>query len=487
MRAYLESSGGSWAISLRELIRGLDYESFVQRYSTNGRAPYHPALMLGLISCAMQRGASSLRQVEAFARENVGAWWLTGGACPDHSSIGRFILRFGDLLSGPCFEELTAKILKATGTSGTDLAGDGTTVASMASRFRLLSEEAAREHAGKLRERAEAAGTQHREALLKEAEKYERAAEAACREVKQTGRKGKKRSVKVALADPEATNQKLKNGLPAPSYKPTALANEARIVVAHSVQSSSENEAVRDLCQQAKRVSQTNELECLRLDNGFLSADVVDVLLEENVDNPLISTQAVVADKRGSSTPKYFPKSDFVHDPETDTLKCPANKTLKLIKHRKTRQTKIYGGAPCGDCPLRDRCTRSRTGREVHVYESRDPKLNAMRHVMSHPLARADYVKRSAMIEPVFADMRARGFNRFLRAGLEKVRIEFALVCMAHNLARYLALRAGACVEAAQRGLRLLSGSGGPETRSPAPQAHHAEIPWAPRAVAWAA
>ncbi len=440
LQAFLERSRSRAVFEIRRLIRGSDYSAFYERYHDKGRCPYHPALMAGLVLYALMRGRRSLRQIEAFARENVSAWWLTGGACPDHASIGRFISRFGDLLARDLFEELTAKILKATGTSGSDLAGDGTTIPSMAKRFGLLCEEAAREKAAELRAEATKLPPALRAKVERKAASYERAAEAAKRKVHPTGKNPTTRSVKVARADPEATHQRLKNGLPAPSYKPTILSNEARIVVAHDVQSSSENAAVDGLCEQAKRVS-GDDLECVRLDAGFFSGAVIQTLLDRDVANPLVTDQAVAAKLRGKKPPKYLPKTSFKYDEEGDTYECPAGETLKLIKHRKARRTKIYGGAPCLACPLRPDCTKSKTGRTVERYYKQEELLQAMREVMANPLAQQSYAKRSAMVEPVFADLRQRqGFWRFLRAGLKSVRVEFALQATAHNLLKFLSL-----------------------------------------------
>ena len=446
LRSYLASSGSKGVFGLRDLLRGLDYGPFLARYEAKGRTPYHPALMVGLTLFAVLKGVRSLRGIEAFARENVTAWWLTGGACPDHASIGRFVNRFGDLLGEYVFEQVTSEVLRATGTSGTDLAGDGTTIPSVASRFKVIQEDAARERAASLRAEAKDRGTaggQLSKRLEQQAEKYERAAEATQRERKRTGRRPVKHSIKVAVNDPESTVQRLKNGYPAPSYKPTVLANEARIVVACDVQSSSENEAIDGLLTQAKRVNGGETIETVRLDAGFCSGEVLETLLKHEVENPLVTESSVDGQLRGPKAKRKFAKAEFDYDKEADTYRCPAGETLKLVRNRRVRKTKIYGGAPCQSCPLKDQCTRSKKGREIYRYEQLDPLKTAMRRVMENPLAQADYSRRSSMVEPVFADIRQRNrFYRFLRVGLKKVRIESAIVFTAHNLGRFLAILA---------------------------------------------
>jgi hypothetical protein len=51
------------------------------------------------------------------------------------------------------------------------------------------------------------------------------------------------------------------------------------------------------------------------------------------------------------------------------------------------------------------------------------------------PEGRALYARRKVIVEPVFGQIKgARGFRRFLLRGLAKVRGEWRLVCLTHNL-----------------------------------------------------
>ena len=63
------------------------------------------------------------------------------------------------------------------------------------------------------------------------------------------------------------------------------------------------------------------------------------------------------------------------------------------------------------------------------------PLRKAMHEKLQQPEARRRYQLRKQTVEPVFGQIKeARGFRRFLLRGLEKVRGEWLLVCMAHNL-----------------------------------------------------
>lgn len=57
---------------------------------------------------------------------------------------------------------------------------------------------------------------------------------------------------------------------------------------------------------------------------------------------------------------------------------------------------------------------------------------------------RETYSKRKGMIEPVFGQIKGvRGFRQFLMRGLEKMRGEWQLVCLTHNLLKLHRAEAG--------------------------------------------
>jgi transposase len=64
-----------------------------------------------------------------------------------------------------------------------------------------------------------------------------------------------------------------------------------------------------------------------------------------------------------------------------------------------------------------------------------NPAVEQMRSKLATPTGRAVYGLRKGVVEPVFGQIKgARGFRRFLLRGLDKVRGEWCLVCLTHNL-----------------------------------------------------
>jgi len=70
--------------------------------------------------------------------------------------------------------------------------------------------------------------------------------------------------------------------------------------------------------------------------------------------------------------------------------------------------------------------------------ERTDPPATAQERMAAKvrtPEGRALYARRKVIVEPVFGQIKAvRGFRRFLLRGLAKIRGEWRLVCLTHNL-----------------------------------------------------
>jgi DDE family transposase len=81
------------------------------------------------------------------------------------------------------------------------------------------------------------------------------------------------------------------------------------------------------------------------------------------------------------------------------------------------------------------------TGRQRHhtpQAEGAEPPVTAkdrMAAKVQTPEGRALYARRKVIVEPVFGQIKeARGFRRFLLRGLQKIRGEWRLVCLTHNV-----------------------------------------------------
>jgi transposase len=425
---YLREANQTDALLVRGLLRALNYDAFVCAYASEGRAPYAPAAMLGLILWGLIKGVNSLRGLEALARTDLGCMWVSGGITPEFSVIGRFIRRHGEILTEDFFIDLTAKTLKVCGSDGSHLAGDGTVIQAAASRYRNLTLE-------DLTKKAE--DKPHDQDLQQRKETAQERSDEVTRRAHVRKDRGRDPSKTVIPAkEPDAYVQKMKRDGTAASYKPSILANSDRFILGQSVHPSSETSVVEAMLDQAKKITQ-KPTERLLLDGGYFNATVIDLAIDKDIDLLVPSGKMP-----GKSVIQPFDKEQFQYGAEHDRYQCPAGQFLTVIEVVKASETmqayKRYGGAPCARCPFFGQCTKAERGRTIKRYEH-DGAKEILREVMAHPMARKAYMKRQAWVEPVFGELRdIQGLARFRRKGLERVQLEFGLHTMAHNLRRML-------------------------------------------------
>lgn len=137
-----------------------------------------------------------------------------------------------------------------------------------------------------------------------------------------------------------------------------------------------------------------------------------------------------------------FRSENFPYDAERDEFICPANQRLTYQATRRQRtdngyRTKIrmYEAPACNSCPLKSECTRAKGNRRLYVsFRLRRYREQARRNLLSEQgmLLR---IQRNIDVESVFGHIKHNmHFRRFHLRGLQKVKTEWGLVCIAHNL-----------------------------------------------------
>ncbi len=102
-----------------------------------------------------------------------------------------------------------------------------------------------------------------------------------------------------------------------------------------------------------------------------------------------------------------FTVDNFIVDEQVGTVSCPAGHTRPISR---TRVASF--GALCGHCPLREQCTKSKTGRKI-VLHQRDSLLRTARHDWAADSElRERYRKYRPNVERVISQIASRGGRR---------------------------------------------------------------------------
>ena len=117
---------------------------------------------------------------------------------------------------------------------------------------------------------------------------------------------------------------------------------------------------------------------------------------------------------------------------------CPQGERLEFERIKTNRGKRFavrgYRGRKFRDCPVRAQCSRNRQGRliEITPYDAAVAKQRANRR---DPQKQKLLRKREVIVEPVFGVIKqAWGFRRWTLRGLENVRTQWSMLCVAFNL-----------------------------------------------------
>jgi len=326
-------------------------------------------------------------------------------------------------------------VLQKTQSSSSAVAGDGTVIEAACSHDNLLKQEAVQEALeASIRAAEKAPDNKAAQKMLDLATKT-----AGIMHERMAKNRAKGRNVetlRISGHEPDAMMQKQKIGRgSAPSYKPSVLSNEQRIITVFAVDPSSETAVIPEMLAQSHRVS-GDSVDELLLDAGYCCASILKDPIEQEIS--LLCPEGHVLGN-GKHSKKKYTKGEFKYDESTDTYTCPAGSLLTIASVNKEGIYRRYGTKDCAGCLQHDKCTKATAGRKINRYPQ-DEHKEALRLVMQQYQAKKRYSYRKAWVEPIFSMLRGnQQLNRFRRKGLEAVKLEFSLHVLAYNIGRPVA------------------------------------------------
>jgi transposase len=137
-----------------------------------------------------------------------------------------------------------------------------------------------------------------------------------------------------------------------------------------------------------------------------------------------------------------FRTENLPYDAVKDEFICPAQQRLTYQGSSRERtengywtELRRYAAASCNTCPLKPECTHAKDNRQLKVsFRLRGFREQAKTNLLSEQ-GKALRVQRNVEVETVFGQIKHNmHFRRFSLRGFEKVKTEWGLVCIAHNL-----------------------------------------------------
>jgi transposase len=129
------------------------------------------------------------------------------------------------------------------------------------------------------------------------------------------------------------------------------------------------------------------------------------------------------------------------YDPDDDHYICPEGKTLHLIQRNYKRRSQFYNVYKCNDCngcPIRAKCTKSKTGR-VFKINVKHQWIKNYREALEQKEAIEKINQRKTVVEHPFGTIKLMmGKLCFLLRNKHKIQIEVDLYATAYNLKRLI-------------------------------------------------
>jgi transposase len=418
---------GHLARFILELVKELDLTRIYAHYERElrGYPPHHPLMMVGLLLYGYCVGVPSSRKIERKTHEDVAFRVIAGGEHPDHTRISEFRRIHLDALA-----ELFVQVLKLCQKAGLVKLGavalDGTKVKANASKHKAMSYDRMQRDEQRLRDKVVE--------LLAAAEKVDSAEDAEHgvgrrgdelpEELQRAeGRLKKIREAKAAL-EAEAKQRKEEEQAakgnddePPPGPRETPLPKHR---VPTTPDGKPTDKAQRNFTDPDSRIMKTGD--------GYVQAYNCQIMVDA-------ARQVVVAQAVTNQPP----------DPEHLVPML-----VKTVDNCGATPQKLIGDA--GYFSENNVCEPQKwgvdpyiaTGRQRHdetppPVRGRPPSNLSVKEAMARKLAtkagKAVYSRRKVIVEPVFGQIKeARGLRRFLLRGLEKVRGEWSLITLTHNI-----------------------------------------------------
>ena len=449
---------------LSEIVELLDFSPLYDKYSQEGGKSFHPKSILKVVFYGYTNGNRSSRKISQSCRENVVYMFLSGGIHPDFRTISEFRKNNFDILQD-IFQQIVRICHQLGMISFGTLSLDGTKLKANASNNCIARKdrlETAMKRIEKditeMMDEAESidaeddakwgssnSGEELPE-MIKKAKERQKKIQSLLDELKQENR------TTMSLTDKESRFMK-SHGRFQLSYN-AQCATENQVILAYNIinQESDKDQLVSMIPKiesiaslLLKKKEYPLEGKKLLADAGYDSGKNISYLLERKIDGYIANQMESVyeQEKNGSIQPRPFAKDKFTYHAQGNYYLCPAGEKLyQMENHKETRNAYVryivqYKCQSCQKCRHQKDCVQSKTGyRTVKRYTDYDSDRLEMDKKLATKEGQDIYMQRSIDVEPVFGHIKTSILRQgsLLVGGLAKVRNEFGLICIVHNL-----------------------------------------------------
>ena len=473
------------------IIDRLDISDIESGYKGGGTSSYNPRMLLKVIVYAYLNNVYSGRQMEKLLVENIAYMWLSGMQTPDFRTINLFRSK---RLAGR-FDSIFTQIVVLLHDEGLVSLNvqyiDGTKIESAANKYTFVWKGSTEKNKAKLEANVKSVLESAEEVLSMEnvedeqeltADEMARRADNILGRMDEQGisdRKMRKAVEKVkaekaakmreyekkldtlgdrnsySKTDPDATFMRMKedamnNGQTKPGYN-IQIATENQFITNYDIfwRPTDQGTLIPFLDSFKDRYGKQSEEVCA--DSGYGSEQNYEYMFDEGI-TPYVKYNMFHAEDKRNRRNNPFLTQNLYYNVDENYYVCPMGQHMEHIGDVPVKSDlgyistiSRYRAQNCAGCPLRGMCYKGASDQRVIEVNHRN---NAYRAEVKRLLTsqRGLYHRSNRPVEPeaVFGDIKYNhGFKRFRLRSNEKVKVEFGLVALAHNIRKYMAV--GTC------------------------------------------
>jgi len=478
---------------VNEIIERMDIEFLKEKYPGGGRSSYHPEMMLKVLLYGYTQQIYSSRKLAKALRENVTFMWLSRNNRPDFRTLNRFrsnIMGLEELAE--IFTELLELLMEEGYVKLENYFVDGTKIEGNANKYSYVWKKSTKRHKENLGVKVKELLKKIEEENAKENDEYgdndleelgveegissEKIKEKVKKIEKRLKEKRENKELNKALktlkndylprmekyenqenlleernsysrTDPDATFMRMKedhmqSGQLKAGYN-VQIGTENQFIVNYSIhQKAGDTSCFISHCEELKE--KLGRLpENIIADSGYGSEENYEYLEKNNIGN-FVKYNNFHLEQKKKFKEDRFRVENLYYDSSSDEYICPGLRRLTFRKEEEqttdngyNTKRRIYECKSCKGCSLKAYCTKAAGNRMIRIsFKLNEYKTKARSNLLSEIGVKLRG-KRATEPETVFGRLKWNwSFKRFLLRGLEKVKIEWGLLSIAHNIVK---------------------------------------------------
>lgn len=475
---------------LFEVTEGLNYKKLYDTYSTLGRNPVvDPVILFRIIIYGYMNKLFSSREIEKACKRDINfIWLLQGQKAPDHNTIARFRVNHLEKCIDDLFNQLIIKLGEMDEIDYKNIFIDGTKIEANANKYTFvwkkstdkfesklqnkikellsyitldfemnlgnlenkITVEKMRKILSKLYDIKEANNIEFVYGKGKRKSKLQKYIEALEEFIEKQSNYDEYNKIfngrnSFSKTDKDATfmhmkEDHMKNGQLKPGYN-IQIGVEGEYIVGVDVSSERSDQLTLipflDKLEEGLPIKYENVI----ADAGYESEENYKYL-SQHKQNSYIKPQNYDKSKSKKFKIDISKRENMYYNADEDYYICaygkkliPVSSKIKTSKSGYKSNITIYECEGCDGCPYKNKCTKAKGNKRLHVSKDFIKYRNESFKNISTPEGKLLRMNRSIQVEGAFGVIKQDyGFRRFLLRGKKNIRTEFTLLAFAYNV-----------------------------------------------------